>query len=399
MNSEWDYEAIKKFAKENGMSVKELLALSPGNDPFYVGSPGQLEKAKWFADIYEKLGRPLQCHTRRAHYWLVSQPVATRKGPGGKSYENTKNDENLMNLASKYARYAGLVPIDNIVDRRNPEPIINIYGWNDRKPTEIKEGVSAESIIEDIVSRFHCWNEHNTQPYHIEIWCEKSTMNDVLVPLGEKYGINVITGLGELSITAVYQLIQRIKRISKPVLIFYVSDFDPAGECMPISIARKIEYFIRLDGMREHVRLKQVMLTSDQCKKYKLPRTPIKETERRKDGFETRHGIGATELDALEALMPGEMFRLIEEEILKYFDIEAWNNVIRKNKEIQQKIRTFLQDKIGNVLEKLDVEKYDEFDPPRGNETDDDEENWLYDSLLGYMDQMERYKLWRKKND
>ena len=28
------------------------------------------------------------------------------------------------------------------------------------------------------------------QRYHLEIWCEKSTMNDVLVPLCQRYGIN-----------------------------------------------------------------------------------------------------------------------------------------------------------------------------------------------------------------
>jgi len=397
MKMEWDYETIKEVAKENGMSVKDLLALSPGNDPFYVGSQGQMEKARWFNDIYTKMGRPMECHVRRAHYWFISQPDPRK--PDGAPYENTTKDQNFLNLASKYARYAGLVPVENIIDRRNPNPIENIVTWDNETPTEIQESVDADSIIEDIVGHFLCWNKHNTQVYHIEIWCEKSTMNDILEPICRRYGINLVTSLGELSVTAVHQLIRRIGRIEKPVRIFYISDFDPAGECMPVSVARKIEYFVRLDDMEEHVKLKQIMLTAEQSQHYKLPRTPIKEKEKRKEGFEYRHGTGATELDALEALHKGEMARIIKEIILPYIDIDAWNEVNRKNDEIQAKVRDFLQDKVTNVLEELDVSEYDDYEPDTGEEIDDKRDNWLYDSNRDYEDQMENYKNWRKKSD
>lgn len=393
---EWDYNQIKVEAKENGMSVKDLLALSPNNDPFYVGSEGQMEKAKWFAEIYAKMGSPDQCHIRRVHYWFVSQHGA--KKPDGTPYENTINDWGFLTLASKYARYAGLVPVENIIDRRNPAPIVNIMTWDNEKPSKKKDEINAEEIIDEIARLFYCWNEHNSQAYHVEIWCEKSTMNDVLEPICKEYGINLITGLGELSVTAVHSLIRRMGYIAKPVRIFYISDFDPAGECMPVSIARKIEYFIRLNDMEEHVRLKQVMLTADQCKSFQLPRTPIKDTEKRKDGFETRHGTGATELDALEALHSGEMTKIIANEISKYVDRDAWREVRQKNMELRQKVRDFLEDKIENVLEELDLSEFDDYEPPKADEIDDDSEDWLFDSELDYMEQIEKYKEWRGKS-
>jgi predicted nucleic acid-binding Zn-ribbon protein len=43
--------------------------------------------------------------------------------------------------------------------------------------------------------------EHNLQPYHVEVWCEKSTMNDELLPLCERWGVNLINGVGFMSIT------------------------------------------------------------------------------------------------------------------------------------------------------------------------------------------------------
>lgn len=396
---DWNYEIIKDVAKDNDISVKDLLALSPNNDPFYVGSKGQMEKAEWFNNIYTKMGRPLECHVRRAHYWFISQPISERKKPDGTIYENTKKDENYLNMASKYARYAGLVPVENIIDRRNPKPIVNIHLWENETPTEIKDRVDADHIIEEIVNNFFCWNKYNTQAYHLEIWCEKSTMNDVLEPICSRYGINLITSLGELSVTAVHQLIIRIGSIEKPVRIFYISDFDPAGECMPVSVARKIEYYIRLEGLEESVKLKQIMLTPEQCQKYQLPRTPIKEKEKRKVGFEYRHGTGATELDALEAVYPGEMKKIIENVVLSYVDIDAWNEVIHKNEVLQKKVRLFLQDKITNVLEELDVSEYDDYEPDTGEEIDDDDNSWLYDSNLDYQDQMKKYKEWRRKSD
>lgn len=33
-----DYQSIKDLAVERGLSVTELLALAPANDPFYVGT-------------------------------------------------------------------------------------------------------------------------------------------------------------------------------------------------------------------------------------------------------------------------------------------------------------------------------------------------------------------------
>ena len=62
------------------------------------------------------------------------------------------------------------------------------------------------------------------------------------------------------------------------------------------------------------------MLTAEQAQEYALPRTPIKSTDKRKAGFERLHDIGATELDALEALHPGELRNILVEAIEPYRD-------------------------------------------------------------------------------
>lgn len=442
-----DYSTLKSIASRAGLSPSEILALAPQNDPFYVGAKGQLQKGQWFASIYEAMGSPPRCHTRRVHYWLVTTNAVAK--PNGKPYENTQNDWSLLCLAAKYARYLGLVPIENIIDRRNPEPIIHAHHWQHQRPSAIKDSIDESNIIESIVEQFNCFNPVQTQPYMVELWAEKSTMNDVLEPICQRYGLNLVTGLGELSITAVYLLAQRITQAKKPVRILYISDFDPAGESMPLAVSRKIEYFIRNYNLGSSVDVKLIplMLTSQQCLDYNLPRTPIKETEKRKDKFEDRHGVGATELDAMEALHPGEMARIIEASIEPYFDTQAWNEAIEKNREIQERVREYLlgsacvecqgsgrivesppciycdgigcescdgsgfgedvqltcftcngageiPGKIGtDILTDLEVSSYDSYTPPQVEPVDDTQlSNWLYDNSLDYLPQIERYR-------
>lgn len=415
---EMNYAEIKYRAKDEGIKVDELLALSSTNDPFYVGSKGQVEKAKWIAEIYEKMGSPSECHIRRMHYWLVSQKPKYDKPRGAEIradlkvqfeskeidaktfnegidktyYMNTENDWGYITLAAKYARYLGLISNSSIVDRRNPEPKINARYWQDEIPSEEKENIDADEIIEAVADKFLCFNPANTQAYMLELWCEKSTMNDILEPLAQSLGANLVCGLGELSITAVYRLMRRIGGADKPVRIFYISDFDPAGECMPVSVARKIEFFMREIGSEQDVKLRQIMLTSDQCKAFELPRTPIKATERRKEGFEDRHGTGATELDALEAIHPGELKKLISRELEPYFDEDAWQEARRLNADVRAKVNAFLQGKIGDVLEDLDLTEFDSPNLSKGEETDDSGLDWIYDSDDDYDDQLARYK-------
>ena len=51
---------------------------------------------------------------------------------------------------------------------------------------------------------------------------------------------------------------------------------------------------------------------------YALPRIPIKDSDRRRAAFEEQHGEGGTELDALEAIHPGEIGRIVEAAIDRY---------------------------------------------------------------------------------
>lgn len=318
------YDGIKHLAKQTGKRVPDLLVLSQQNDPFYAGQPAGREVAEWFGNVWEKCGFTDGVHIRRIHYALVSGKEPTLL-PNGELYANTDECWQFVQRASRAARYLGNVSPSAFDDRKNPPPVICLADGQPYLSQDVFGGRVGGSLNIPQELSLPCIKLHDdgylpvNQHYHCEIWCEKTTMNDVLLPLCRQYGANLVTGSGELTLTAVDKLIARC-RDDRPVRIFYVSDFDPAGQSMPVSIARKIEFFVRTERPDLDIKLFASVLTAEQCRQYNLPRIPIKDTEKRKAKFEETHGDGATELDALEAIHPGELRRILEGLLASYYD-------------------------------------------------------------------------------
>ena len=126
-------------------------------------------------------------------------------------------------------------------------------------------------------------------------------------------------------------LAERARQSGRPVRILYVSDFDPGGMSMPVAVARKIEFAVLSEQENLDIQVRPVVLTPDQCVQYRLPRVPLKASEKRAANFEARFGEGATELDALEALHPGELRRILVREIERYYDTSLADEIARRD--------------------------------------------------------------------
>ena len=332
-----NYEQIKVLAKQTRCSVNELIVLAPQNDPFYTGTTGDKALGEWFARLWEAFGYDRGVHIRRVHYQVVSQDPPVEM-PNGKPYENTVECWDVLNMASKAARYLRLVDPAAFDNRRNPGTLM--YARHQVAAPDIRlagQLYQADFQLPDFpeLPTYYVEGYRADQEYHFEVWCEKSTMNDVLIPLCQSYGANLQTGLGDISITATLSLVKRLVDIGKPARILYVSDFDPAGQSMPVAVSRKIEYFMRMFGLDLDVRLFPVVLTQEQVRDYQLPRTPIKESERRRSGFEERFGGGAVELDALEALYPGELRVLLSGYLEAYYDVTLQARVWQEEQRLE----------------------------------------------------------------
>jgi len=342
-----NYQQLKRLAKNTQRSVTNLLALSPKNDPFYVGTPSDILNAEWFLNLWTSFNYESGIHLRRMHYQIISQAEPV-KMPNGNPYENTNLCWGFLVEASKSARYLELVDPTKFVDRRNPSPVGNI----EKEINPIAFDVEYFSLFQFTLPElpeppeYEAVDIHVPQRYHLELWCEKSSMNDILKPLCVEYAAILQTGLGEMSITAVLGLLERIRKVQKPTRIFYISDFDPAGMSMPIATSRKLEYFLTKHLPTADVRLYPIVLTADQVAQYRLPRTPIKETERRGAKFEERNGEGAVELDALESLYPGELRNIVSNHLENYYD----RTLDRRTRELSRTLNRELGDRRQAVI-------------------------------------------------
>lgn len=426
-----DFKGLKVLAKEKKCPVTDLIVLARGNDPFYIGTKTHLKDAEWFADLWEKFNYTSNVHIRRVHYQIISQ-VSPLSLPNGEIYENTDDCWRKLNDASKYARWLGLVDPWAFEDRRNPAPIIKMNGDKEAPGIRVDSDVDYWNVdlssFPDLPS-YNITNYDGDQRYHVEIWAEKSTMNDILEPICELYDVNLVTALGEFSITSTARLMNRLRRYEKPCRILYISDFDPAGLSMPVSVSRKIEKFLDDTDESFDVRLIPIILTYEQCQEYELPRTPIKASEKRGAQFEKRFGEGAVELDALEALRPGEFKKIVVKAIRQYRDgdlntrvSEARSQLVRDLMDIEDKIlekyrddidgfqdeysdledeilqkSEALKDRIQNVWHGIRKDLYDnrpDIDDYPIPDADEAEElnGQLFNSERTYIDQLKTYK-------
>jgi hypothetical protein len=323
------YQFIKNLQqairKPNGRkpTVKDLLVLAQQNDPFYAGNGVEGDKARWFAELWERFGYGSGVHLRRIHYRIVSEGSILK--PDGKIYENNSKDWEYMQGASRQARYMGLVDPEEVVDRRNPKPNIYVgpgaFGWEERAEPgwdydfygfELP-GLEVPQATLDLPDLYPTGYDYHDalQRYHVEVWAEKTTMNDILVPLCRQMATNYVSGAGYQSITAMVRLLrQRVAQLEKPCRVLYVSDYDAAGKNMPRQMARQMQFWIDRYAADYDIRVEPIVMTAEQAAKY--PAAP---------------DTGAVELDAMEALEPGKLARIVRRSIAPFRDRELRRRV------------------------------------------------------------------------
>lgn len=347
------YERLKTLQQavwsENGgrkPRIKEdLLVLSVDKDPFYSGTETEVAQAEWFA---EALGQTRAAHLRRIHYRLVSRGDVLR--PDGRLYENDKNSWGYLNKASRHARYLGLVDPEAIVDRRNPAPRIYMApGWGfspkwsyeleSNRLTRIYPALSNWRALIDVETEVSGYiYEEALQSYHVEVWAEKTTMNDVLVPLCSSLGANYVSGAGYQSITAMVSLLRdRVAGLEKPCRVLYVSDYDAAGRNMPKQMARHMEFWSERYGTEHDIRVEPIVMTAGQAEKY--PKAP---------------DSGAVELDSMEVHDPGLLRRIVREHVSQFRDFELEEKVSEQAAMAKDVVKEATEEAISSELEAIE---------------------------------------------
>jgi hypothetical protein len=326
------YDWVRRQAEARGAVNADLLALSDQHDPFYCGSEADLRDAHWFAEVWERFGAGA-IHLRALHYLCVTakKPVLW---PDGAEYLNTDNDWEKLNECSRHARWLGLVKAELLDDQRNAEPIYNARGPGFQFAPSVDAGEWSSWTLPRIESRLYTgeWSipqpdisgydpdEYLDQPNLVGVFIEKSTMDSWLRPLCEVLHVDLYVGSGVNSIVNARRFMGRAVDLNKPAHLLVISDFDPTGRLMPIAASRHVEAVRRQVGCDLWVTSDSLALTQEQVDKFRLPRKPIKKSDKGRDRFQLLYGPGAVELDALEALHSGALAEIVRDAVSAYRD-------------------------------------------------------------------------------
>ena len=321
LNGHGALRSVLESACENyGYSRADLTVLSVQVDPYRLDTPAGHRDGAWLAEEFERaFGPHRRTHWRGLHYALVAQGNVRK--PNGEIYQNTDEDWHwLSDVAGKAARWLGYIPFDRITDNRNSEPVIHRKA---RVEPEASISVGLDLDIPDageidplpIAAGFEA-----RQAFQFAIFGEKGSLEEVLLPLARRYDADLYLPSGEISDTLLYRMAKDADDDGRPLVVLTLSDFDPAGHQMPVSIGRKLQALRDLLFSDLEFEVVQAALTVDQVRDLGLPSTPLKDTEKRADRWREAFGVEQTEIDALATLRPRDLREIVDRAFDPYID-------------------------------------------------------------------------------
>ncbi len=146
--------------------------------------------------------------------------------------------------------------------------------------------------------------------YYCEVWCESRSIAGVIENDCEELAVSLYPAGGFSSMTLAYQSAEFINDEcrDRPVIIFYIGDYDPSGVLIDVAIERELREHLRPEIDLEFTR---IGITKEQIEDLELPTKPRKESEAR-----SPHILETVEAEAMPASMLRELLRINIEALL-----------------------------------------------------------------------------------
>jgi hypothetical protein len=211
--------------------------------------------------------------------------------------------------------------------------------------------IEPEAVVEGFEGR---------QVYRLVIFGEKSSLAEVVGPMAEAYDADLYLPTGEISDTLLHTMARVGAADGRPMVVLCLSDCDPSGWQMPISIARKLQALRTLHFPDLDVQVRRVGLLPDHVREFELPSTPLKATERRADRWRELMGVEQTEIDALAALRPDVLRTLLRDAIEPFYDLTLDDRVesarVQWEAEAQETLEAHLgEDKLDRLRDQAEA--------------------------------------------
>jgi len=242
-------------------------------------------------------------------------------------YPNTRGAYNKLIKILRKAREDREIEAERIVDYSRPE-----Y-YNNPSTKTLEEYMKTN--IKSLIEKFDLDRWIN-QKIYVEVWIEKEALSRVILPICKKFRVNLIVGKGYSSYTQVYKAATRFP-LGKPAVILYFGDHDPPGLHIEEKLRERLIREIKEQGKEIGLEVRRVALNYRQVFEYGLPYSPIKKAGQKHKEYLKRFGNKIWELDALD---PKILVNLLEEELKKLIDWDAWT---QREKEIEEQKNKLLE--------------------------------------------------------
>ena len=331
-------------------SLADLTVLSTQVDPYRLDTPSGHRDGAWLAEQLDRaIGGDRRIHWRGLHYAIVA--AGDIRKPNGEIYRNNDADWTwLANNAGKAARWLGYVDFERIVDNRNSKPIIH------RKARVVPEAWVSVGLdidvpdVEDLEPYAGVSGFESRQPFALSIFGEKTSLEDVLLPVARRFEADIYLPAGEISDSLLYRMARDGAADGRPMVVLVLADCDPAGHQMAVSIGRKLQALHDLLFPEIEFEVVPVALTVEHVRDLGLPSTPLKETEKRADRWREAFGVEQTEIDALATLQPRVLEEIVVEAIAPYHDASLARRVADARRVWHEEAQRMLAQQIDEDL-------------------------------------------------
>jgi hypothetical protein len=116
--------------------------------------------------------------------------------------------------------------------------------------------------------------------HYCEVWCESRSIASVIQRDCNDLAVSLYPCGGFSSISFVHDAVEEIneRKGSKPVTVFYIGDYDPAGVLIDVALEREMRLHLK-EGI--DFRFVRLGITQEQIEEYDLPEKPRKSTDKR----------------------------------------------------------------------------------------------------------------------
>ena len=193
-------------------------------------------------------------------------------------------------------RRSGLIPYHWIADMSRRGYFVNTYD-------------DAGDFLRRMghLYRADLWRDSD---YRCEVWAESRSIASVILDDCQELAVDLFPCGGFSSLSFIHEAAQQhnASQDTRPLIVLYVGDYDPAGVLIDQSLERELREHLRADIDMD---FRRIAINEEQVEKYHLPTKPRKEDDKR-----SQHLTYTVEAEAMPARDLRALLRLHVETLL-----------------------------------------------------------------------------------